>query len=414
MKVQLAFIAVFVGTFAKAKGKIAIDTCDRILQHGYPCETHKVTTSDGYVLTLFRIPKSSPNRNDTQNATMQFPVLVTHCLACTSDIFVVSGPNDGLPFLLSNAGFDVWLANARGNIYSQEHTFLSPFSVEYWDFSLDEIGRIDVPANTDYILKTTNRTKIHYIGYSQGAAVIMILLSTNPSYAEIAKSVHLLAPPIYMCHIKTPLVSMLAEILGQPGAFADFFGTFPSQGVTAVLRLLGHNICNNQRNHIVCMVFANLFSGWGSPYLNTTLLPDLLLSTPSDVSNRQYNQFLQFVKTCEFKAYDFGAKGNLLKYGTPKPPAYDLVNMNTMEPIEVYFADNDNMVSLDTTRHFHRVMGGRCNWNRVKLEKYNHFDFALATNVGECINKCLVGKLQKYEDQPFDENMCKCFINTAF
>ena len=42
-----------------------------IQRHGYPVETHEVTTSDGYILTMFRIPYE---RNSTKPGGK--PVLV--------------------------------------------------------------------------------------------------------------------------------------------------------------------------------------------------------------------------------------------------------------------------------------------------------------------------------------------------
>ena len=48
-----------------------------------------------------------------------------------------------LAYLLSDAGYDVWLSNARGNTWSREHVSLDscPNCTEYWNFGFDEIGR---------------------------------------------------------------------------------------------------------------------------------------------------------------------------------------------------------------------------------------------------------------------------------
>ena len=39
-------------------------------------------------------------------------------------------------FQLSDLGFDVWLGNSRGNIYSREHISLdADKDLDYWNFS---------------------------------------------------------------------------------------------------------------------------------------------------------------------------------------------------------------------------------------------------------------------------------------
>ena len=37
-------------------------------------------------------------------------------------------------FLLNESGFDVWLINARGNVFSQNHTHMNASDPNYWNF----------------------------------------------------------------------------------------------------------------------------------------------------------------------------------------------------------------------------------------------------------------------------------------
>jgi lysosomal acid lipase/cholesteryl ester hydrolase len=45
----------------------------------------------------------------------------------------------------------VWLGNIRGNTYSRRHVQYNNDDEKYWDFSWDEMGYYDIPAQIDYI-----------------------------------------------------------------------------------------------------------------------------------------------------------------------------------------------------------------------------------------------------------------------
>lgn len=152
--------------------------------YSYPLASYTVTTKDGYILKLFRIPgpkntslksfKFDPNRK---------VVLFQHGLLDSSDSWVGNYEKFAAPFILANKGYDVWLGNNRGNKYSRNHIKLDPRKdKEFWKFSMHEMGTIDLPTMFDFILKETGRKKISYIGHSQGTAQMFIALSLNPDY----------------------------------------------------------------------------------------------------------------------------------------------------------------------------------------------------------------------------------------
>ena len=70
---------------------------------GYLCEEHRVTTSDGYILGVFRIPHG---RNSTKQGR---PVLLMHGLLDASVTWVMNFPSQSLAYMLADAGYDVWL-----------------------------------------------------------------------------------------------------------------------------------------------------------------------------------------------------------------------------------------------------------------------------------------------------------------
>lgn len=119
-------------------------------------------------------------------------------------------------FMLADEGYDVWLANHRGNKHSRNHTVLNPDSdSQFWNFSWHEIGVYDLPASIDYILNITSKSKLHYVGMSQGSVVLCVLLSVKPEYnSKIISAIHM-APVVFTSHMKSPFFTYPASLLNM-------------------------------------------------------------------------------------------------------------------------------------------------------------------------------------------------------
>lgn len=126
--------------------------------------------------------------------------------------FVIGGSGASLAYLLADNGYDVWLGNGRGNIFSQAHETLNTTSHDFWKFSFHEIGLYDVPAMLDYTLNMCNATKLTYIGHSQGGGVALILLSMKPEYNSKISTAYLMAPAAYL-RFATPFMKRLSSMV---------------------------------------------------------------------------------------------------------------------------------------------------------------------------------------------------------
>jgi lysosomal acid lipase/cholesteryl ester hydrolase len=141
-------ILAFSNLASASKEDINLSFQDIVAVHGFTLEEHSLVTDDGYILKIFRIPGRMFLSELTEPGP---PVIGAHGIVDSCDGWVING--DLSPaFMLSDAGYDVWLVNTRGNKYSNKHAFLDPKSEKYWDFSWEEVGTYDLPAITEYIL----------------------------------------------------------------------------------------------------------------------------------------------------------------------------------------------------------------------------------------------------------------------
>ena len=69
------------------------------------------------------------------------------------------------------------LISTRSNISSLRFQVTTK---EFWDFSIDEHAKYDLPAMVDYVLQHTNEKHLHYVGHSQGTVMAFAALSENP------------------------------------------------------------------------------------------------------------------------------------------------------------------------------------------------------------------------------------------
>jgi hypothetical protein len=121
-------------------------------ERGYRFEEHIVQTKDGYYLALHRITDDPDISSSLPRPSRRPVVFLQHGLKCSSADFVVGA---GMAFEFARRGYDVWMGNFRGNIFSRRHHTLTPKDDRFWKFSWQEHGTYDLPRMIDHVLCTT-------------------------------------------------------------------------------------------------------------------------------------------------------------------------------------------------------------------------------------------------------------------
>ena len=119
-------------------------------ENGFISQSYTITTSDGYALSLYRIPGTFTDYTSKKPA-----VLLMHAQDCDMMQWVWNNDQDAIAFILARAGYDVWMGNNRGSRFGMGHTSLNRHSKAFWEFYEEEMGTIDTPAFIDFILAKT-------------------------------------------------------------------------------------------------------------------------------------------------------------------------------------------------------------------------------------------------------------------
>ena len=123
-------------------------------------------------------------------------------------------PDEAPAFVLSRAGYDVWLGNQRGSRFSRKHTTLDPESKdwqirkEYFDYSFQEMADFDAPTQMNVVLEKSGADKLTWIGHSMGTTQLFYgLQSKNADYFQDRINLFIaLAPVTRIDNIKSTLI----------------------------------------------------------------------------------------------------------------------------------------------------------------------------------------------------------------
>lgn len=297
-------------------------------------------TSDGYILNMHRCvggPVSPPRANKKVAFLM-------HGQLSSSADYTIMGPQTSLVYMLSDLGYDVWMANSRGNRYSNTHATLNNETREYWDFSWHEIGTLDLPAMIDYTLAHTGQAKLHYIGHSMGTTAYLVMISERPTYGSKIISSQLLAPAAYMHNTRSPYIIWLATYLYSMQAMLDMMGTYYFAPTDEMDRQAAYDDCRDGAMYQeMCTITTFLMAGFNSQETNRTMLPVIQAHSPAGASTKNMIHYAQIVRSWQFRRFDYESL-NFYHYNQLTPPNYRFTGHTA--PVSFYHSTNDWMVKV--------------------------------------------------------------------
>jgi len=349
--------------------ELKLPTPDLVKFWGYPAESHWVTTSDGYILGLHRIPHGLKSRGSSGTRPV---VLLQHGLEDSSATWVLNSPDESLGFMMADAGFDVWMGNVRGNTYSKNHTSLNHWSSKFWEFTFDEMALIDLPAMINYVLQATGAETLSYFGHSQGTLMGFLGFSQNPDLGKKVNVFGALAPVARITHVEG-MIRALNIIEPEIQKLVEILGVNEFNVPSWLMEVLVTMLCPRAK-HTLCENILFLGCGWDTSNLNATRIPRYAGHCPAGTSSRNIIHWAQLLRDKQLQRFDYGSPDlNMKHYNSTTPPRYKVSALSV--PTALFAGGNDFLADPRDVVWLEGQLKPGVIVKNVFYDDYNHLDF---------------------------------------
>ncbi|XP_072401313.1 lipase member N-like isoform X1 [Diabrotica undecimpunctata] len=348
-------------------------------RHGFNLEEHRVTTQDGYILTIFRM---RPRNKDVKSS--QDPIILQHGIFVDGRSWFISG-NSSLAFKLVDNGYDLWIPNFRGTTYSKKHVNKNISQKEYWNYSVHEIGIYDVAAIVEYVANFTERKDISYIGHSMGTSAFTIYATERPEHArKYIKQIIFLAPVVNFSHPPVALKIVLPYTYVIKEMF-DSLKVYAIGNLSEVQRLFTTAFCRNYPLIVGCQIAMSMVSGIVMEQVRPEVVPLIVKLFPVAISVKSLVHFAQIsLNNGTFQQYDYGDELNMKKYNSKTPPKYDIDKLKI--PITIFAGSHDILSEIQDVHRFYDSLKSPKDLHTYEL---SHLDYMYGKDVIDVYNDIL-------------------------
>lgn len=392
---------------------VGLTVMEIIEARGYTVEEHKVVTADRYVLTMYRLPQSHEESQSGAAKVNKPAVLLQHGLLDSSYTFVCNFRNQSLAYVLADAGYDVWLGNNRGSTWSREHLDLSAdVGKEYWDFTWEDMGKYDLPAEIDYVLNTTGRPTLSFVGHSEGNIQAFVGFSTDQELAKKVSFFAALAPAVWMSNMAAEVFSSLVWLRLDKALQLLGYVEFSSRSELVQETLAGF-WCTLLPG--VCNSIVNFVAG-PSISTNATRMPVYISQSPAGTSVKNIAHFAQSIREHTFASYDYGCDcdrasdiescstlecKNKEAYGSLAPPEFPITSMKY--PRTGFFRGSaDTVITSTDVDELRATLPSGTLVHDLEIEDFSHLDLSWAYNANSKLYQNLIAQFRRFEGVEYD------------
>jgi pimeloyl-ACP methyl ester carboxylesterase len=330
----------------------------------YRFETHKINVDDKYYLHLFRVV--FPQFQNKFKAKL----LLQHGSNGSAMSFLINDEEKSIGLRLAKEGYDVWLANFRGNKFNPPPVDQNERK-KYYEFSFYELGHIDMPYIVDYINKYGEKSKLICVAHSQGGAVIISGFSTKSDFFnKNINGVILLAPAVSLKSTENIFLKLFSLL-----RIDDFI---ISIGIRRIFNYHNYSFLRyiSKKFHRLSNEVISFISGKDDS-INKVAQIRFISNYPSGTNVICYSQFFDIYRNKKFVYRD---------RETNRVIAYDFSKIKNK--FIVCIGENDKLTSQKDLNYLEESLGNNLLESKI-FKKASHSAYFI-TNKTEIINYILL------------------------